>query len=160
MKDLLLKIVSGGQTGVDLGALKAAKKAGITTGGCLPKGCKTEDRIDLSLKIRYAMYESTKSDYKDRTEQNVSKTDATIIITGVKSRGSELTKNVCVKLSKDYLLVDINDNDAHTKIVNFVKEIFNKKSRKIILNVAGNRESKYPGIENKTIEILDRCCSI
>ena len=53
MKDLLLKILSGGQTGVDLGALKAAKKAGITTGGCLPKGCKTEDGIDLSLKIRY-----------------------------------------------------------------------------------------------------------
>ena len=67
---------------------------------------------------------------------------------------------MCLKLSKDYLLVDINDNDAHTKIVNFAKEIFNKKSRKIILNVAGNRESKYPGIENKTIEILDRCFSI
>ena len=159
MKNLTLKIVSGGQTGVDLGALNAAKKAGIATGGCLPKGCKTEDGIDLSLKIRYTMYESTKSDYKDRTEQNVRKTDATVILTGVKSRGSDLTKKICEKFEKEYVLVDINDLDASEKIVNFVQEIFNKKSRKIILNLAGNRESKYPGIENKTMEILEKCFS-
>lgn len=160
MKDFTLKIVSGGQTGVDLGALKAAKNAGIPTGGCLPKGCKTEDGTDPSLKIKFNMYESTKSDYKDRTEENVRKTDATVIITGVKSRGSDLTKSLCERFSKDYLLVDIKEKDPHEKIFNFVKEISNKKSRKVIINVAGNRESKCVGIESKTIEILEKCFSM
>ena len=52
MKEFLIKIVSGGQTGVDLGALKAAKISGVNTGGCLPKGCKIESGSDPSLKIK------------------------------------------------------------------------------------------------------------
>ena len=37
------KIISGGQTGVDQAALRAAKACGIPTGGWAPKGWRTED---------------------------------------------------------------------------------------------------------------------
>src|SRR5262249_6057013 len=37
------KVISGGQTGVDQVALRAAKACGIPTGGWAPKGWRTED---------------------------------------------------------------------------------------------------------------------
>jgi hypothetical protein len=160
MKEFVLKIVSGGQTGADMGALKAAKNKEIPTGGCLPNGCKTENGSDPTLKIKFNMYESSSSDYKVRTEENVRRTDATVILSGVKSRGSELTKSLCGKLGKDCLLIDPNDVKASEKIMDFVKQISLRKERKIILNVAGNRESKSPGIEKKTAEILEKCFSL
>ena len=36
-----MKVISGGQTGVDQAALRAAKAAGIETGGWMPKGFRT-----------------------------------------------------------------------------------------------------------------------
>lgn len=40
---MLTKVISGGQTGVDQAALRAAKAARIPTGGYAPKGWLTED---------------------------------------------------------------------------------------------------------------------
>lgn len=37
---LLSKIISGGQTGVDRGALEAALELGFDYGGLIPKGCR------------------------------------------------------------------------------------------------------------------------
>ena len=39
----LTKIISGGQTGADYGALLAAHALGLETGGWAPKGWRTED---------------------------------------------------------------------------------------------------------------------
>ncbi len=36
------RIVSGGQTGADQGALMAAKRLGLSTGGWMPQGFTTE----------------------------------------------------------------------------------------------------------------------
>jgi hypothetical protein len=35
---LVTKVISGGQSGADLGGLRAAKVLGIQTGGSMPKG--------------------------------------------------------------------------------------------------------------------------
>ena len=43
MKKNELKIVSGGQTGVDRGALQAAMDLGLDWGGWAPKGWRSED---------------------------------------------------------------------------------------------------------------------
>ena len=37
-----MKIISGGQTGADLGGLEGARDAGIETGGWAPAGYRTE----------------------------------------------------------------------------------------------------------------------
>ena len=39
----VLKIISGGQTGVDRAGLDAARKLGMSYGGYIPKGRRTED---------------------------------------------------------------------------------------------------------------------
>ena len=47
---LVSKIVSGGQTGVDRGAINAAREIGLPSGGMIPKGRLAEDRIVPSIK--------------------------------------------------------------------------------------------------------------
>ena len=37
------KIISGFQTGADIGGILAAKRLGLETGGTMPKGFRTED---------------------------------------------------------------------------------------------------------------------
>ena len=39
----MIKIISGGQTGVDRAALDAALESGVSVGGWCPKGRKAED---------------------------------------------------------------------------------------------------------------------
>lgn len=46
MKFHLKKIISGGQTGVDLGALEAAMSAGLQWGGWCPPDCRNEDETE------------------------------------------------------------------------------------------------------------------
>ncbi len=62
---LISKIVSGGQTGVDRGALVAALDLGFPYGGYVPKGRRAEDGI-VPLEFS-AMTEDTRKDYRQRS---------------------------------------------------------------------------------------------
>src|SRR4051812_38794183 len=56
-------VISGGQTGADIGALRAAKALGIATGGYAPLGWRTETGERPSLGIDYGLVESDSADY-------------------------------------------------------------------------------------------------
>ena len=71
----LVKIVSGGQCGADENALKAAKAAGLQTGGWLPNGSRTLDGPRPDLLTEYGMQEHTSPLYPPRTELNVKDSD-------------------------------------------------------------------------------------
>jgi len=75
---VIAKIVSGGQTGVDRGALEAAVELGVPYGGLVPKGRRAEDGIvpEAFDQMEEAPFES----YVYRTEQNVVRSDCTLII--------------------------------------------------------------------------------
>ncbi len=150
-------IISGGQTGVDLAGLEAANITGIRTGGCAPKGYRTEEGSSMVLKTRFGLYESHSSNYPDRTKENIEKSDCTLIIYGKVSKGSILSKNLCEKCKKPYLYLESNDVDIERKIKEFVSRISAIEGRKIVVNVAGNRESVCPGIRTKTREMLIKC---
>ena len=71
---MLTRIISGGQTGVDRGALDAALKASISCGGWGPKGRKAEDG---PIPERYPLQELPGADYLHRTRRNVVDSDGT-----------------------------------------------------------------------------------
>jgi len=75
---VIAKIVSGGQTGVDRGALEAAVELGFPYGGLVPKGRRAEDGVvpEAFDQMTEAPFES----YVYRTEQNVVNSDCTLII--------------------------------------------------------------------------------
>jgi len=147
------RIVSGGQTGVDRGALEAAIALGIAHGGWCPRGRLAEDG---SIPSRYDLVENESSNYKVRTTQNVEDSDATLILhLRPLSGGTLLTKRVAARLHKPYASFEIDDKNIDS-IRNWLTEI-----RPLVLNVAGPRESSEPGIETRSAEFLVRvltCC--
>jgi Circularly permutated YpsA SLOG family len=135
-----VKIVSGGQTGVDRAALDVALTHGIDCGGWCPAG-----RLDESGKIpdRYPVRELRAGGFTERTLQNVKDSDGTVVIYPGKLRGgSEQTVCFCVELERPHQLIaasKITAEDAANLITDFVR------AKKIgILNVAGPRQSEWP----------------
>lgn len=146
----LLKIVSGGQTGVDRGALDAAIVLGILRGGWCPAGRRAEDGV---IPARYQLEETPSEDYGERTEWNVRDADSTLIISPLPLSGGTLFTLECARrFGRPHLVVDPSDPEAGGKIQSWMK---GKGIR--ILNVAGPRESSVPGICTRTSALLISC---
>lgn len=160
MKTSILKIISGGQTGADIGGLKAAKAAGIRTGGCAPKGYLTERGSNIKLRTEFGLHQSDSEKYPKRTTENISKSDATIIFGNENSRGSKLAITVCETLNKPYLVIASSEIDAHSIIADFILKLKQEKGRSLIVNIAGNRESNNPGTEDRVIKVLSKVFSM
>jgi len=144
-----LKIVSGGQTGVDRGALDAAMALGIPHGGWCPQGRLAEDGV---IPPRYKLTETESPEYRVRTEQNVLDSDATLIVhRGPLRGGTELTRQLAERHGKPCLAVDLDAPPDLEAIRRWLAE-----SRAEILNVAGPRESQSQGISARATALLKR----
>jgi len=141
----LIKVISGGQTGADLGGLKAAKASGIQTGGLIPSGFLTEVGPRPEYGPLYGLIQHPSNRYEPRTVANVLNSDGTIIFSSnFGSPGSKLTMEACGRAPKPMKLIDVRSSgeNAVDDVVAWLQE-----NNIRTLNVAGNRESKSPGIE-------------
>jgi len=147
---MIKKIISGGQTGADQAAFDVAIKLGIPHGGWIPKGRKTENGI---LPDKYQLQEMPTSSYPKRTEQNVLDSDGTLILSyGNLTGGSALTRKMAEKHGRPWVHVDMNKLSI-VDAANTIKSWIDRSDIKI-LNVAGPKASKSPGIYKTTIEVL------
>ncbi|MBL4889445.1 MAG: putative molybdenum carrier protein, partial [Candidatus Lindowbacteria bacterium] len=147
---VVVKIVSGGQTGVDRAALDFALARRIKCGGWCPKGRRAEDGPLDSL---YPLIETDTPDYAIRTELNVKDSDGTLIITKSKpSGGTALTILCAKKLKKPCFVVDLTkpSSDSDSELTAWIT------TNKIkTLNIAGPRESGKPGIYDDAMKFLE-----
>ncbi len=134
-----MKIISGGQAGVDRAALDVALELGLEHGGWCPKGRKAEDG---PIPEKYQLQETASYDYRVRTMLNVAESDATLIIcfneddvTG----GTLLTLNEVRRKKKLHVIIFLESDVEGLPGWSHYNKIG-------VLNVAGPRESKSPGI--------------
>ena len=147
---MLEKIISGGQTGADQGALDGAIACGFPHGGSIPAGRKTEAGI---LPLAYEMQELDSDRYTDRTERNVVDADGTLILShGPLTGGSALTEKIAVRLYKPCLHIDLDRHDTSEAVGEVAAWIWKSDIR--ILNVAGPRASSDPHIYDLSRELI------
>jgi hypothetical protein len=133
----MIKIISGGQTGIDRTALEVARELEIKTGGYIVKDYKTENGSDFSLK-EFGLIEMETVNYPERTKKNIKSASGSILFGNTNSLGSKLL----IKYSTEFFCPFII-NPTFEKIVNYVNDLKQlTKDSSVILNIAGNRGSK------------------
>lgn len=144
------RIVSGGQTGVDRAALDAARELGLPFGGFIPRGRWTEEG---PLPADYqGMIETRARNPAARTRRNIRAADATLVITrGDPDGGTRLTLQTAERLGRPLLHVDLAAASREHACARIRAWLAGMTPG--ILNVAGPRASKAPGIyaEAKTL---------
>ena len=146
-----MKVISGGQTGVDRAALDAAIELGLDYGGSVPKERRAGDG---PIDEKYGkLTELGSLDYRVRTQRNVTDSDATLIITrGRLSGGTMLTAKLASTQHKLYLVVDLKKMDEARTLGEAT--VWLNRVRPRVLNVAGPRESEVPGIYGTAYRFL------
>lgn len=153
----IARIISGGQSGVDIAALRAAKTKRVPTGGAMPRGWRTLAGAHPEYEALYGMHEHRSAEWKPRTYENVKASDITIrIAVDFQSNGEVCTMNaiehhgrphydIPVRRENGGLIVAESDIfDAVWKIEEVAGTIL---SRHVTVNIAGNSERTSPGIE-------------
>ncbi|WP_084154983.1 putative molybdenum carrier protein [Polycyclovorans algicola] len=145
------KIISGGQTGADRAALDFAILHRYVHGGWAPRGRAAEDG---AIALKYQLTEVTDGGYRQRTRRNVADSDGTLIVNiGELSDGTYATKVFAQKLGKPCLVLQADDGvHAHNALAVVA---WLRRHGIQILNVAGPRESKRPGIYRLTRQLLE-----
>lgn len=143
-----LKIISGGQTGVDRAALDGAIAHGLDYGGWCPRGGWAEDfPTPPGLLAHYPNLQETPSpDPAQRTEWNVRDSTATLILVcgedWQRSAGTQLTQAIATQLGKPLQIISLNEAIALASLRKWLQTL----SKNATLNIAGPRESESPGI--------------
>lgn len=147
----LLRVISGGQTGVDRAALDAALACGIEIGGWCPRGRRAEDG---RIADHYPLYETESGTYAERTRLNIRDADATLILSaGALTGGTLLTQTLAQQRGVPLLVVDRSaptPEDAARRILDWLEQHGIQ-----VLNVAGPRESTRPGIYQWARDVLE-----
>ena len=107
---MIQKIVSSGQTGVELAGLDVAMKLGIPYDGWTPRGRRN---LDGPLKEKYTLKEASAVGFQRAMEQNVAESDGTLLITrGQKTPETRFAVQMALKHQKQLLHVDLSQNSA------------------------------------------------
>ena len=144
------RIISGGQTGVDRAALDVALRHDFPHGGWCPKGRKAEDG---PIGGQYQLMPTPTARYAQRTEWNVRDSDGTVVLTfgADPTDGSARTIEFCKMYGKPWLHI------ARHSTFNPALDLqrFVKANDIGILNIAGSRESKEPGIGRWAYTVIE-----
>jgi hypothetical protein len=144
----MVKILSGGQTGVDRAALDAAIEKGIACGGWCPKGGWAEDmpRPPGLLALYPMLQETPLSDPVQRTEWNVRDCDVLVVLLddrGLSSRGTERAILHAHELGCPAVLLNVA---RCQDIDQAVACLCGAGEGDRVVCIAGPRESEAPGI--------------
>jgi hypothetical protein len=147
-----MKLISGGQSGVDRAALDVALERGIDYGGWCPKDGWAEDcPAPPGVRGKYPHLEETSlTDPAQRTEWNVRDADACLIVVDAKgldvSKGTALASELAHQYRKPLFIVNLRDPDILKHAALWLRVQRARHGGDLKLAVGGPRESEAPGI--------------
>ena len=156
------KIISGAQTGVDRAALDFAIERGIPHGGWCPRGRRAEDG---RIHHHYELTETPSDGYEQRTEWNIIEASATLVLYDGRvpmSPGTRKTLDLAKMVSRARgggpsswrYRMEINLHPDAIPAMSLRRWIEEISPDLRVLNIAGPRESKAPGIHAATLALL------
>lgn len=153
---MICKVISGFQTGADTGGILAASALDLETGGNVPKDYRDENGVGnkefmLSMGARPTLLLG----YEYRTECNVFESDGTVVFGDRTSPGSRMTSVMVQRYAKPNLWLDWNAKSGWQ--ATGARKLFRdwvEQNGIVVLNCAGNRESRNPGICEAVCEFL------
>ena len=156
-----MKIISGGQTGVDRAALDVAIERGLEWGGWCPKGGWAEDYpAPPGLLDKYPhLKETPLANPVQRTEWNVRDSNASLIIADREdlsvSIGSRRAHQWGHKHGKPLLVIDAIDPEAPLRATAWVRTQQKRFGPHMTLGIGGPRESECPGIYVRAKQFIE-----
>jgi hypothetical protein len=155
-----MKLLSGGQSGVDRAVLDVALTQGIAYGGWCPKGGWAEDFPEPpGLLAKYPnLKETPLAEPAQRTEWNVRDADACLILIDTAgldaSAGTKRASELAHHYRKPLLTVNLREtkNAEHAKLWLRVQQA--RHGRDLKLAIGGPRESEAPGIYREALSFI------
>lgn len=123
---------------MDRAALDIAVERGLPCGGWCPAGRRAEDG---PIDPRYPLRETPCADPAQRTGWNVRDADATLLLIGGVSPGTDLTARVARELGRPVYRWPLMGSHADPNAFRRWLQVYRVRT----LNVAGPRESEAPG---------------
>mmetsp|Transcript_5522 Transcript_5522/g.12889 ORF Transcript_5522/g.12889 Transcript_5522/m.12889 type:complete len:199 (+) Transcript_5522:71-667(+) len=136
----VMRVVSGGQTGVDRAALDAALAVDFPCGGWCPQGRRANDG---PIAERYPLEETPSIDYKERMEWNIRDSDGTLILVWKRltpGGGPWLTQKLANRQHKPHLVIDVSKEEDHDGAARDIIEWCEAAGIRV-LNIAGAQET-------------------
>ena len=162
-----MKLLSGGQSGVDRAVLDVAIARGIAYGGWCPQGGWAEDFPQPpGLLAKYPdLKETPRADPNQRTERNVRDADACMIIVdagGLEiSAGTTLASELAHRYRKPLMVVNLQQRDILKPATLWLRvqqarlDQAKRPGADLKLAVGGPRESEAPGIYERAAAFLE-----
>lgn len=147
----IVRVLSGGQTGADIGGWRAAQASGLPCGGWMPCGYMTEDGARPEYEALYGAIELPPSEYGDwpidrqyaeRRRFNVLGCSCVLLFGDDTTPGARgLLADMKAVGSRPLLRI----RDGSTKLTDVVTWLRGQPDDPVLL-IAGNRESRAPGM--------------
>ena len=155
-----MKLLSGGQSGVDRAALDVALAQGIEYGGWCPRGGWAEDfPRPPGLLARYPkLAETPLADPAQRTEWNVRDADACLIIVDAEglsvSRGTVLGRGEAARYGKPLFVAVLGAAYVAGDAAAWLRAQREGFGESLTLAIGGPRESEAPGIYARALTFI------
>jgi len=155
-----MKLLSGGQSGVDRAVLDVALARGIAYGGWCPKGGWAEDfAAPPGLLVKYPhLKETPLVDPAQRTEWNVRDADACLILVDAGgselSAGTTLAKELARRYRRPLLVVYLREPAILERAASWLRAQRSAFGFGFTLAIGGPRESEAPGIYERALRFV------
>jgi hypothetical protein len=146
---MLERIISGGESGANQAAWRAARAFGVASGGWMHKGFLTDDGCRPEFAEQFAAADLPTDAEPARAEQNVWNSDATLWFGATTTSVAHATVQACQKFARPCLPVYPEAAFEPSHVATWIVE-----NRVRTLNVAGNCENDEPGIGDHVEQFL------